>query len=101
MYINKSDDIVSENNNTYHRIIKMKPVDVRDNTYVDYYYYYYYYYYFTFILSKLEFGFYKSHIYELFTPVSKKEVNDNDSKFKVGDHVRISKYKIFLLKDTN
>ena len=22
-----------------------------------------------------------------------KEVNDNDSKFKVGDHVRISKYK--------
>ena len=28
----------------------------------DYYYYYYYYYYFNFILSKLEFGFYKSHI---------------------------------------
>ena len=25
--------------------------------------------YFTFILSKLEFGFYKSHIYGLFTPV--------------------------------
>ena len=26
-----------------------------------------------------------------------KEVNDNDPKFKVGDHVRISKYT-FLLK---
>ena len=28
-----------------------------------------------------------------------KEVNDKDPKFKVGDHVRISKYKTFLLKD--
>ena len=27
-----------------------------------------------------------------------KEVNDNDLKFKVGDHVRISKYKNILLK---
>ena len=27
-----------------------------------------------------------------------KEVNDKDTKFKVGDHVRISKYKTFLLK---
>ena len=27
-----------------------------------------------------------------------KEVNDNDPKCKVGDHVRISKYKNFLLK---
>ena len=27
-----------------------------------------------------------------------KEVNDNDPKFKVGDHLRISKYKNFLLK---
>ena len=27
-----------------------------------------------------------------------REVNDNDSKFKVGDHVRISKYKNILLK---
>ena len=30
----------------------------------------------------------------------KKEVNDKDPKLKLGDHVRISKYKIFLLKDT-
>ena len=27
-----------------------------------------------------------------------KEVNDKDPKFKVGDHLRISKYKNFLLK---
>ena len=31
----------------------------------------------------------------------KKEVNDKDPKFKVGDHVGISKYKIFFLKDTH
>ena len=66
MYIEKLDDIVDENNNTYHKTIKMKPTDVKDNTYID-----------------LE-----------------KEVKDKDPKFKVGDYVRISKYKIFLLKDT-
>ena len=27
-----------------------------------------------------------------------KEVNDNDTKFKVGDHVRISKYKDIFAK---
>ena len=59
VYIYKLDDIVNEYNNAYHRAIKMKPVDVKDNTYID----------------------------------SNKEVNDKDPKFKVGDHVRISKYK--------
>ena len=62
--INKLDDIVNECNNTYHRTIKMKPVDVKDNTYIDF----------------------------------KKEVNDKDPKFKVGDHVRISKYKNIFAK---
>ena len=66
-YVDKLDDIVDEYNNTCHRTIKMKPVDVKGNTYIDF----------------------------------KKEVNDKDHKFKVGDHVRISKYKIFLLKDTH
>ena len=33
VYIDKLDDIVNEYNNTYHRTIKMKPVDVKDNTY--------------------------------------------------------------------
>ena len=64
VYINKLDDIVNEYNNTYHKTIKMKPIDLKDNTYID----------------------------------SIKEVNDKDPKFRVGDHVRISK-KTFLLKD--
>ena len=33
--INRLDDIVNENNNTYHKTIKMKPVDVQDNAYID------------------------------------------------------------------
>ena len=36
LYIDKLDDIVSEYNNTYHRTIKMKPVEVKDNTYIDF-----------------------------------------------------------------
>ena len=32
VYIDKLDDIVNE----YNRTIKMKPVDVRDNTYIDF-----------------------------------------------------------------
>ena len=36
VYINKLDDIVDEYNNTYHRAIKTKPVDVKDNTYIDF-----------------------------------------------------------------
>ena len=65
VYIDKLDDIVNEYNNTYHRTIKMKPVDVKDNTYIDF----------------------------------KKDVNDKDPKFKVGDHVRISKYKNIFAKE--
>ena len=64
LYIDKLDDIVHEYNNIYHRIIKAKPIEVQDNTYID----------------------------------SIKEVNDKDSKFKVGDHVRISKYKNIFAK---
>ena len=36
VYIDKLDDIVKKYNNTYHRSIKMKPVDVKDNTYIDF-----------------------------------------------------------------
>ena len=64
VYIDKLDDIVNEYNNTYHRTIKMKPVDVKDNTYID----------------------------------SNKKVDDKDPKFKVGDHVRISKYTNIFAK---
>ena len=63
--IDKLDDIVKKYNSIYHTTIKMKPVDVKDNTYIDF----------------------------------KKEVNDKDPKFKVGDHVRISKYKNIFAKE--
>ena len=64
VYIDKLDDILKKYNNTHHTSIKMKPVDVKDNTYI---------------------GF-------------KKEVNDKNHKFRVGSHVRISKYKNIFAK---
>ena len=63
-HIDKLDDIVDEYKNAYRRIIKVKPVDVKGNTYIN----------------------------------IDKEVNDNEPKFKVGDHVRISKYKNIFAK---
>ena len=36
VYIDKLDDIVGEHDNTCHRTIKMKPVGVEDNTYIDF-----------------------------------------------------------------
>ena len=35
LYISKFEDTVNEYNNTYHRTLKMKPVDVKNNTYTD------------------------------------------------------------------
>ena len=36
IYLQKLDDIVNEyNSNTYHRTTKMKPIDVKDNTYIN------------------------------------------------------------------
>ena len=35
VYIDKLDDTVYECNNTYHTTIKMKPIDVKDNTYIN------------------------------------------------------------------
>ena len=34
VYFDVSDDIVNKYNNTVHRTIKMKPIDVKDNTYI-------------------------------------------------------------------
>ena len=34
VYIDKLNDVINEYNNTYHRTIKMKPVDVKDSTYI-------------------------------------------------------------------
>ena len=35
-YLDKLDDIVNKYNNIYHKIIKMKPVNVKDNKYNDF-----------------------------------------------------------------
>ena len=35
VYIVKLDDIVDEDNNAHHRTIKMKPIDVKDNPYIN------------------------------------------------------------------
>ena len=59
VYINKLNAIVNKYNNTYHTTIKMKPIDVKDNTYIN----------------------------------TNEEINYKDPKLKVGDYVRISKYK--------
>ena len=64
VYIDKLHDIADEYNNTYQTTIKMKPISVKDNTYIN----------------------------------IGKELNDNDPKFKVSDHVRISKYKNIFAK---
>ena len=37
IYIYRLDNIVDENNKTYHRIIKMKPVDFQSSTYIEFY----------------------------------------------------------------
>ena len=36
VYTDKLDDIVNKCNNAYHNTIKMKPVDVKSNTYIDF-----------------------------------------------------------------
>ena len=58
------DDIVKKYNNTRHSTIKMKPINVKDNTYIN----------------------------------TDKKINNKDSKFKVGDRVRILKYKNVFAK---
>ena len=64
VYIDKLNAIVNKYNNTYHTTIKMKPINVKDNTYIN----------------------------------TKKEINYKHPKFKVGDYVRISKYKNIFAK---
>ena len=36
VHIDKLDDIVNKYNNTYHSTIKINPVDVKSNTYIDF-----------------------------------------------------------------
>ena len=63
VYIDKLNVIVNKYN-TYHTTIKVNPIDVKDNTYIN----------------------------------TDKEINYKDPKFKVGDYVRISKYKNIFAK---
>ena len=35
VYIDKLDDIVNKSNNIYHSTVKMKPINVKPNTYID------------------------------------------------------------------
>ena len=67
------DDIVNEYNNTKHSTIKMKPIDVGDNT------------------TKLSSLKRNKRVYI-------DEHNEKDSRFKVGDRVRISKFKNIFAK---
>ena len=59
VYIDKLDDMVIKYNNTYQSTVKMKPINVKSNTYID----------------------------------SSKEINGKNPEFKIGDIVKISKYK--------
>ena len=36
VYIDKLDDLVNKYNNAYHTTSRMKPADVKDNTYIDF-----------------------------------------------------------------
>ena len=64
IYFDVLDDIVDEYNNTYHRTIKMNPIDVKNDSFAEY----------------------------------NEESNEENPKFKVGDHVKISKYKNIFTK---
>ena len=66
VYFDVLDDIVDKYNNPYHKTIKMKPIDVKNDSFAKY----------------------------------NEESNEKDPKFKVDDHVRISKYKNIFVKGT-
>ena len=57
--MDKLDYILNKYNDTFHSTIKLKPVDIKSNTYID----------------------------------SSKKINDENPKLKIGDNVRILKYK--------
>ena len=64
IYFDALDNIINKYNNTIHRTIKIKPIDVTSSSYAEY----------------------------------NEDFNKQDAKFKVGDHVRISKYKNIFAK---
>ena len=74
VYYDVLDDVVNKYNNTKHSTIKMKPIDVKDTT----------------ELSSLECNNNKRVYID--------EHNEERSRFKVGDTVRISKFKNIFAK---
>ena len=66
IYFDVLDDIVDKYNNTVHKTIKIKPIEVTNDYYAEY---------------------------------NENPSNKKNPKFKVGDNVRISNIKTFLLKD--
>ena len=64
VYFDVLDDLVDKYNNTYHKTIKMKPINVKDDSFAEY----------------------------------NEKSNEKDPKFKVGDHVKISKFKNVIAK---
>ena len=64
VYFDVLNDIVDEYNNTYHKTIKMKPIDAKNYSFAKY----------------------------------NEKSNEKDPKFKVNDHVKISKYKNVFAK---
>ena len=69
VYFDVLNDIVDEYNNTYHKTIKMKPVDVGDNSFAEY--------------NRIAFN---------------KESNEKDPKFKVGNLFESRNLKMHLLR---
>ena len=63
-YFDVLDYFVDEYNNTYHRSIQVKPIDVKSDSYAEY----------------------------------NEKFNEKDPRFKVSDHIRISKYKNVFAK---
>ena len=79
IYFDTLDDIVNKCNNTVHKTIKMKPIDIAGD------------YYFKSNGTRFnETAFNKDSM--------KLHSNKKNPKFKVGDHVRISKYKNIFAK---
>ena len=64
VYFDVLDDIVNKCNNTVHRTIKMKSIDVASNSYA----------------------------------ACSEDSNEKEPTFRVGDHVRVSKYKNIFAK---
>ena len=64
VYFDTLDNIFDEYKNTYHNKIKIKPVNVKSDSFDEY----------------------------------SEESNEKDPKFKIGDHIRISKYKNIFAK---